>query len=105
MSARKIIYADGFDLEDQRGNEFVLVLVLVLVLDFPACREIFSRTRTRTRTKAKLKTKKPSLPQKRGMKAFNESAQKWFGRLAPSFSLRRSAPNRSGLTSAIKPVS
>jgi hypothetical protein len=29
------------DLEDQRGNEFILVLILVLVLDSPPARECF----------------------------------------------------------------
>jgi hypothetical protein len=37
-----------------------------------------------------LEIKNLQTPAKRGMKAFDESAQKWFGRLAPSFSLRRS---------------
>jgi hypothetical protein len=69
------IHADGFDLEDQREAGRIF------------------------------KIKNLQAPAKRGMKAFDESAQKWFGRLAPSFSLRRSASSRSKPTSAIKPVS
>ena len=47
--------------------KIILTLILILILNL--------RRGTRMRMRMRMKTKTPSLPQKRGMKAFNESAE------------------------------
>jgi hypothetical protein len=86
-----------FYLEDQRGAEFILILILILILSSPP--------RTRMRMIPRMENKNAFDSGKTGMKAFDESRRKQIGGLAPSFSLRRSAPKRSRLTSAVQPVS
>ena len=91
---------DGFWLRDQRGikssssSSFVLVLV--------SAPDIFE---DEDEDEDEAENKNAFNSAKRGMKAFDESRRKQSGGPASSFSLRRSAPIRSGPTSAIKPVS
>jgi hypothetical protein len=79
-------------LRDQRGIESSSFSSIVLVLDYDD--EDGDDTNKNAFNSAK-----------RGMKAFDEFRRKPSGGPASSFSLRRSAPKRSGPTSAIKPVS
>jgi hypothetical protein len=85
---------NGFWLRDQRGIESSSFSSFFLVLDYDYEDDDGDDVNKNAFNSAK-----------RGMKAFDEFRQKQSGEPASSFSLRRSAPKRSGPTSAIKPVS
>jgi hypothetical protein len=92
---QKITSAKRFWLRDQRGIESSLFSSFGLVLD-----QDYEDDH-----KDEAENKNAFNSAKRGMKAFDEFRQKQSGEPASSFSLRRSAPIRTGPTSAIKPVS